>query len=125
MPVCTTKAAAGLVCAAAFLFSGGAVPQTTSSEVPAGANSGREKPTAEEAARGRRLYTSFCARCHGINMISPGSSFFDLREYPLDQRERFYKAVIDGVRAMPAWGPTLNPDEINAIWAYVVSHQVK
>ena len=31
---------------------------------------------AEAAARGRQIYTSFCARCHGIDMSGTGAAFF-------------------------------------------------
>ena len=27
--------------------------------------------------------------------------------------------MTDGVRAMPAWGPTLKPEQIDLLWAYI------
>jgi mono/diheme cytochrome c family protein len=84
-----------------------------------------DKPDAAEAAAGRRIYTQNCSRCHGINMVSPGGAFFDLRQYPLEEKERFFRSVNEGVRAMPAWKDGLKPEEINKVWAYVVSHEVK
>jgi cytochrome c55X len=69
---------------------------------------------------GKQLYTSFCARCHGVNMVTTGASF-DLRSFPKDQRERFERSVTQGLRAMPAWGTTLTPDELQALWLYVSS----
>lgn len=72
------------------------------------------------AAQGRSLYTSFCARCHGMNMVTTGASF-DLRSFPKDQRERFERSVSQGLRAMPAWGNTLKPDELASLWLYVSS----
>jgi cytochrome c55X len=71
-------------------------------------------------AQGSRLYTSYCARCHGLNMASNGATF-DLRTFPKDQRERFERSVTKGLRAMPAWGSTLKPDEVEALWLYVSS----
>ncbi|WP_165349677.1 cytochrome c [Methylibium sp. Pch-M] len=70
------------------------------------------------AALGRSLYTSYCARCHGVNMVSNGASF-DLRSFPKDQRERFERSVTQGLRAMPAWGTTFQPDELASLWLFV------
>jgi cytochrome c55X len=73
---------------------------------------------AASAALGRSLYTSYCARCHGVNMVSNGASF-DLRSFPKDQRERFERSVTQGLRAMPAWGTTFQPDELASLWLFV------
>ncbi|OYW18403.1 MAG: hypothetical protein B7Z52_05155 [Burkholderiales bacterium 12-64-5] len=70
------------------------------------------------ATQGRSLYTSYCARCHGVNMVSNGASF-DLRSFPKDQRERFERSVTQGLRAMPAWGTTFQPDELASLWLFV------
>lgn len=70
--------------------------------------------------RGRQLYTSYCARCHGLNMVSTGASF-DLRSFPKDQRERFERSVTQGLRAMPAWGATLKKPELESLWLYISS----
>ena len=70
------------------------------------------------AAQGRSLYTSYCARCHGVNMVNTGASF-DLRSFPKDQRERFERSVTQGLRAMPAWGTTFQPDELASLWLFV------
>ncbi len=72
------------------------------------------------AAQGKSLYTSFCARCHGMNMVTTGVSF-DLRSFPRDQRERFERSVTKGLRAMPAWGTTFKPEELESLWLYVSS----
>lgn len=73
---------------------------------------------AASAALGRSLYTSYCARCHGVNMVNTGASF-DLRSFPKDQRERFERSVTQGLRAMPAWGTTFQPDELASLWLFV------
>ncbi len=65
---------------------------------------------------------SFCARCHGINLVTTGSAY-DLRTFPREDRERFFRAVTKGLRAMPAWESSLKPEEIETIWAYVRSVQ--
>ena len=71
------------------------------------------------AKQGKRLYALVCARCHGLNMALTGESTFNLREFPLDQKERFVESVTKGKRAMPAWGGMVSPEEIEALWAYV------
>ena len=76
------------------------------------------RSAAEAAARGRQIYTSFCARCHGIDMATTGAAF-DLRTFPVGEKERFVRSVTQGLRAMPAWGERFKPDELDALWAYV------
>jgi mono/diheme cytochrome c family protein len=68
---------------------------------------------------GRKIYTSYCVRCHGINLAVGSSAFFDLRTFPRDDKERFVNSVTKGKRAMPAWGGIVKPEEIEAIWAYI------
>jgi len=54
-------------------------------------------------------------------MVNPGTSSFDLRKFPPDDKARFVNSVLHGKNAMPAWGDILKPDEIEAIWAYVLT----
>jgi len=80
-------------------------------------------PVAETAAPadpelGRRTYTSYCARCHGINLVMTGNSF-DLRRFPADDKARFLHSVKGGKNAMPAWGSILKPQQIESVWAYI------
>lgn len=76
------------------------------------------------AQKGRGLYKDFCQKCHGLNMVSPGGAFFDLRTFPLDDKPRFLASVTNGKRAMPAWGGVLKEGDIETLWAYVTSgHQ--
>jgi cytochrome c55X len=72
------------------------------------------------AEAGRTMYTSSCARCHGIRLVSNGIGF-DLRTFPREDKERFVRSVNKGLRAMPAWEGVLKPDDIEAIWAYIGS----
>ena len=55
-------------------------------------------------------------------MVNPGNSSFDLRKFPPDAHARFVNSVTHGKNNMPAWGGTLQPDEIEALWAYVSTH---
>jgi mono/diheme cytochrome c family protein len=81
---------------------------------PAGAQ------TPEQVKTGAEIYERNCSPCHGARMLDPqGAS--DLRKFPHDQRERFLNSVSRGKNQMPPWGDLLRPDEIEALWAYVVS----
>jgi cytochrome c55X len=40
---------------------------------------------------------------------------------PPDQRDRFERSVNQGLRAMPAWGAILKPDEVLSLWLYVTA----
>ena len=75
----------------------------------------------ELVAQGKAQYRQFCSNCHGVNMVNPGTSSFDLRKFPPDDKTRFVNSVVHGKNAMPAWGDILKPDEIEAIWAYVLT----
>lgn len=52
-------------------------------------------------------------------MVNAGTSSYDLRKFPRDDRDRFFTSVVRGKNSMPAWGDMLQPDEIEALWAYV------
>jgi len=78
-------------------------------------------PDPRKVEKGLRMYTDFCQKCHGLDMVSPGGGFFDLRTFPHDDRNRFARSVAEGKRAMPAWGSVLSPGDIDALWAYVLT----
>ena len=71
-----------------------------------------------EVEAGRKLYVSACQRCHGINLVTNGIGF-DLRTFPQSDKKRFVRSVTEGVRAMPAWGSTLKPEQLDLLWAYL------
>jgi mono/diheme cytochrome c family protein len=103
-----------------------AAPAVLFSQQPVQSNDQATAQAADMAATvaaGRKIYTSNCARCHGINMVTTGSGFFDLRKFPLDQRERFNTSVTQGIRGMPAWGDSLKAADLDLLWAYVSSAQ--
>ena len=45
----------------------------------------------------------------------------DLKTFPRDANARFIDSVTYGKRNMPAWEDVLNPDDIEALWSYVVA----
>lgn len=81
---------------------------------------GAQEAAADPAEAGRKLYVSSCQRCHGINLATNGIGF-DLRTFPQQDKERFVRSVTNGLRAMPAWGATLKPEQMDLIWAYIGS----
>ena len=85
----------------------------------------QEKAVAEPSptlvAEGKTHYNQFCKTCHGVNMVNAGTSSYDLRTFPRDDPARFRSAVVRGKNTMPAWGDLLKPEEIDAIWAYVLT----
>ncbi|MBI5790104.1 MAG: cytochrome c [Rhodocyclales bacterium] len=70
---------------------------------------------------GRRAYTTYCTRCHGINLVVGSSAFFDLRTFPPEDKDRFLSSVSKGLRAMPAWGGIVKQHEMESIWLYIGS----
>ncbi|MFK7892831.1 MAG: c-type cytochrome [Granulosicoccus sp.] len=74
---------------------------------------------ADDLAKAGSVYKQLCAHCHGIGMVNPGTSSYDLRKFPLDQKKRFYSSVLEGKGSMPAWGDILAPGEIDLLWHYV------
>jgi cytochrome c55X len=75
-----------------------------------------------QVARGKALYGTNCIHCHGINMVTPGTVAFDLREFPHDDKARFVNSVTHGKNnRMPPWGDILKPDDIDHLWAYVLT----
>jgi len=70
--------------------------------------------------QGATIYERNCAPCHGARMADPqGAS--NLRAFPRDQKSRFIVLVTKGKNNMPPWGDVLKPDDLEALWAYVVA----
>jgi mono/diheme cytochrome c family protein len=79
-----------------------------------------QKFTLGQISTGAEIYSNNCSPCHGSRMQEPGSAF-NLREFPLDQRQRFINAIMRGKNQMPPWGDFFKPDQLEALWAYVVA----
>ena len=74
---------------------------------------------AEQVRKGAELFALNCATCHGTRMRNPQWAF-DLRTFPRDGHARFVDSVTYGRGSMPPWDDVLKPDDIEALWAYVV-----
>ena len=69
---------------------------------------------------GSQIYAKNCATCHGPRLADPPWAI-DLREFPKSDRARFVDSVTYGKNNMPPWGDVLKPDDIAALWAYVLT----
>ena len=78
----------------------------------------------EQIKRGAKLYATNCEACHGVRMVG-GEWAVDLKTFPRDNRPRFVDSVTHGKNTMPPWGDVLSPDDIAALWAYVVAGEPK
>jgi mono/diheme cytochrome c family protein len=76
-------------------------------------------PSPELVPRGKSLYRQLCSNCHGVNMVNAGTSSFDLRQFPHNDRARFVESVMNGKNTMPPWRDVLQPGELDALWAYI------
>jgi mono/diheme cytochrome c family protein len=76
--------------------------------------------TPEQLRAGAEIFARNCSPCHGPRMQDPESAF-NLRKFPRDQHDRFVNSVTRGKNQMPPWGDMLKPDEIEALWAYVLT----
>jgi mono/diheme cytochrome c family protein len=76
---------------------------------------------AENVARGRSLYAHHCSHCHGFNMVSSGTVAYDLRRFPQNDKARFVNSVSNGKGGMPPWKETLSAQQMDQLWAYVLT----
>ena len=75
---------------------------------------------AQNVKLGADIYERNCSPCHGARMMDPQGAA-DLRKFPHDQHERFVTTVTKGKNQMPPWGSLLKPEEVEALWTYVVN----
>lgn len=87
-------------------------------------DSGAKQFPPEQVTKGADIYADNCSTCHGNHMANPPWAI-DLATFPRDQRARFVDSVTNGVRNMPPWDDVLKPDDIAALWAYLVAGERK
>jgi mono/diheme cytochrome c family protein len=97
-----------------------AILATTAAAVGSAPAAAQQAFTPEQVEKGADIYENNCSPCHGPRMLDPQSAF-NLRNFPRDQRERFVASVTRGKNQMPPWGDMLKPDDIEALWAYVLT----
>ena len=74
----------------------------------------------EQIEKGAALFAANCATCHGAHMRDPQWAI-DLKTFPHAEHSRFVDSVSYGKRTMPAWEDVLSPDDIEALWSYVIA----
>jgi mono/diheme cytochrome c family protein len=74
----------------------------------------------EQIKRGASLFAMNCATCHGAHMRDPQWAI-DLKKFPRDAHTRFVDSVTYGKGNMPSWDDVLSPEDIEALWSYVVA----
>lgn len=95
----------------------------------------------ERAARGKKLFLSYCASCHGVDGSGDGRVAPALKQPPPDLRriqarqikfpaEEVRKKIagdltllVHGRKDMPVWGLILSPSDINHLVKYLESVQ--
>ena len=74
----------------------------------------------DQIREGAELFAVNCSPCHGPRMQGSESAF-DLRKFPPEQRDRFLSSVTRGRNQMPPWGDAFSPEQLDALWAYVIA----
>jgi mono/diheme cytochrome c family protein len=67
---------------------------------------------------GETVYSTYCAVCHGDNLISTGQ-FPNLRRLTAKDREKFETTVRNGRNQMPPWKDVLSDAQIDQAWSYI------
>jgi mono/diheme cytochrome c family protein len=86
----------------------------------AGAQDAPEQDQAKIAA-GETVYNTYCATCHGDDLVNTGQTF-DLRRLKADERPRFENSVRNGKNQMPPWQGVLSSNQIDQLWHYIRAH---
>jgi len=100
----------------------GALPKYERSIGPVIAPQFKLPASASDVEEGASLYTTYCLRCHGVDVVS-GGSVPDLR-YAQDSTHAAFDAIVrDGERrrfGMPSFADDLTADDVRRIHAYVI-----
>jgi sulfur oxidation c-type cytochrome SoxX len=83
------------------------------------------------ATEGARVYTTYCASCHGLDMKGRGDNYRLLDPYPRNlarpqfvesYKDRFPGSIAKGVEgtAMPPWEKVLSQEQIRAVTDFIV-----
>lgn len=75
---------------------------------------------AQQIKKGADIFAQNCAPCHGAHMADPEAAF-DLRKFPPGEKGRFVNSVTKGKNQMPPFGDLFKPEDIDALWAYVMA----
>jgi mono/diheme cytochrome c family protein len=76
---------------------------------------------AAKIAAGETVYNTYCATCHGDDLVNTGQTF-DLRALRADEWPRFEHSVLNGKNQMPPWKGVLNAQQLDQLWHYIRAH---
>ena len=77
-------------------------------------------PDRAKIEAGETVYSTYCAPCHGDQLVSTGQ-FPNLRRLTPADRAKFDSTVRDGRNQMPPWRGVVSDEQIAQIWAYIRS----
>ena len=77
-------------------------------------------PDKAKIETGETVYNTYCAVCHGDNLVSTGQ-FPNLRRLTANDREKFDTTMRNGRNQMPPWKDVFSLEQRKAVAAYVKS----
>ena len=77
-------------------------------------------PDKAKIEAGETVYSTYCAPCHGDQLVSTGQ-FPNLRRLTPADRAKFDSTVRDGRNQMPPWRGVVSDEQTDQIWAYIRS----
>jgi mono/diheme cytochrome c family protein len=80
----------------------------------------QQHPDRTKIEAGETVYSTYCAPCHGDQLVSTGQ-FPNLRRLTPTDRLKFDSTVRDGRNQMPPWRGVLTDEQIDQIWSYIRS----
>jgi mono/diheme cytochrome c family protein len=75
-------------------------------------------PDKAKIEAGETVYNTYCAVCHGDNLVSTGQ-FPNLRRLTAKDREKFETTVRNGRNQMPPWKDVVSDQQIDQLWSYI------
>ena len=82
-----------------------------------------------DLAKGKKVYTDKCLKCHGERGRGDGPRAYDLSKKPADYTDKekmskftdadLRKVVKDGKKPMPAFGKKLSDEDIDGVITYI------
>src|SRR5215831_12950552 len=73
-------------------------------------------PDKAKIAAGETVYNTYCAVCHGDNLVSTGQ-FPNLRRLTAKDHEKFETTVRNGRNQMPPWKGVVSDAQIEQAWS--------
>ena len=75
-------------------------------------------PDKAKIEAGETVYNTYCAVCHGDNLVSTGQ-FPNLRRLTAKDREKFETTVRNGRNQMPPWKGVVSDAQLDQLWSYI------